>query len=104
MSDVNVDLLPSMGEYEEVYGVLDDAPPTSALTRRLAQQDVQNRKAESMTAAVEVVRNSEPSVPTLGNTLTLAADPYVGVSAVPFDEKAQKVLAQYQEVPDEWVD
>lgn len=35
---------------------------------------------------------------------SIAADPYVGVSAVPFDEHAQKVLAAHQQVPDEWLD
>lgn len=35
---------------------------------------------------------------------TLAADPYVGVAAQPFDERAQAVLAKYQDVPDEWLD
>ncbi len=34
----------------------------------------------------------------------LVSDPYVGVSAVPFDEKAQKVLAEHERVPDEWID
>jgi hypothetical protein len=35
---------------------------------------------------------------------SIVADPYVGVSAVPFDEHAQKVLADHQTVPDEWLD
>lgn len=35
---------------------------------------------------------------------SLAADPYVGVAAVPFDERGQTALAKYQDVPDEWID
>jgi hypothetical protein len=47
--------------------------------------------------AIDVVRPPQQAV-------TLAADPYVGVSAVPFDEKAQLVLAENESVPDEWID
>jgi hypothetical protein len=35
---------------------------------------------------------------------SLAADPYIGVAAVPFTERAQTALAKYQTVPDGWID
>lgn len=47
--------------------------------------------------------DSEALVPVI-KAGTLAADPYVGVSALAFDEKAQNVLSIHETVPDEWID
>lgn len=66
--------------------------------------------------AIAVINDNAPGVPnagsvntsaqvmTVSHTRTLADDPYTGVAALPFDDRAQDVLAKHQTVPDEWID
>lgn len=52
------------------------------------------------------IRESQAEVaiiPSSADT-SVVADPYIGVAAVPFDDRAQAVLAKYQIVPDDWID
>jgi hypothetical protein len=59
---------------------------------------------ETALTIIETPAQLAALVPPSSASTSLAVDPYVGVAAVPFDEKAQSVLEKYQDVPDEWID
>jgi hypothetical protein len=67
---------------------------------------IEAEAVEEQTAAV--VPFQPQTIATVASTgessSSLAVDPYIGVAAVPFDDRAQTVLAKYQTVPDEWID
>ena len=55
------------------------------------------------TAIVPRQKDAAVALPAAPST-SIVADPYMGVAALPFDERAQTALQKYQDVPDEWID
>lgn len=75
----------SVGKYEEQYGLANEIVPYT-------EAEIVN------TQTGELVPYTPPPAPA-----SLMSE-FVGISALPFDAKAQTTLARYQEVPDEWLD